>query len=76
MANKLDKIIQAQRAGESSEYDAIIYAAGVKEGKRQMRIDMLSWLEEEYLKPDVAIGDTKGEAILALARQLSEAFKI
>ncbi len=47
--------------------------AGIKEGKRIMARDMVTWLEHKYMAPDAPDrGTPEAEAILKLTRELSE----
>ena len=47
------------------------YNEGIKEGHEQLRVQVLSWLEAEFMKREVTRGSERGEAILELARELS-----
>lgn len=48
---------------------------GVRQGKAERLKEVLDWLEREYLKPEVARGSERGEAVLQLARELSQAVR-
>lgn len=52
------------------------FAAGVRKGEQNMRAKALTFLEQKYKDPDVLRGSERGEAILELAKELSEALKI
>jgi len=66
MANDPAKI------GEMVRNDPV-WKAGIKEGKSQYKVKVLSYLEDRYLndegRPDR--GTPEGQAILTLARELS-----
>jgi len=57
--------------------DRLIFDAGRKEGRQQMRVEVLTYLQEKYLDaPDRPDRNTpKAEAILELAAELAEKFK-
>jgi hypothetical protein len=48
------------------------YGDGKKEGIQETRQKVLDFLEEEYMNPEVERGSELGEAILDMARRLSE----
>lgn len=53
--------------------DYPIFQAGVEEGQRAMRSKALTFLEQKYIGPNAPErGSVEGDAILTLARELSE----
>lgn len=55
--------------------DFPIFQAGVEEGRQQMQVKALSFLEKEYLDDAIERKSVKGEYILQLAKELSEHLK-
>lgn len=51
-------------------------ADGYKEGKIDTRKEVLGWLEEKYMDKEIARKSPEGEAILKLAKELSELMKV
>jgi hypothetical protein len=49
---------------------------GREEGKKQTRKDVLDWLENEYLKPEIVRETPEAKAILTLANELSKFLKV
>jgi hypothetical protein len=52
------------------------YDNGVSEGRREVRKQVLDFLEEAYMKPNVKHKTPLAEGILDLARELSELMKV
>jgi hypothetical protein len=52
--------------------------AGIQEGRQQVRVEVLSWLQHEYIdSPDRPDRDSpEAAAILSLARRLSESIQV
>lgn len=53
-----------------------VYDWGVTEGRSQMRGEILTYLEEQYMKPEVTIDGVEGQAILKLTRDIVNKFSI
>lgn len=61
-----------------------IYQEGYEEGRKQGLADgkesaheqMIEWLQQEYLKPEVIRGTGPALAILELARRMNQEFQI
>jgi len=49
---------------------------GLREGKDTAKKQMLSWLEREYMSPEVKRGTAPAVAMLELARRLSTEFTV
>lgn len=50
-----------------------IFEAGLEEGRREYRVKALTFLQDKYLGPDAPErGSPEGNAILQLAKELSE----
>lgn len=49
---------------------------GLADGKTSAKEQMIEWLQQEYLKPEVTRGSGPGIAILELARRMSQEFTI
>lgn len=52
--------------------DMPVFKSGIKEGRLQMRQEVLTFLEEKYMNEDLVLDTVESEAILALAKELSE----
>lgn len=69
---KLRRFIE-NSASMQDDPDFPIFKAGVDEGRRAMRNKALSFLEQKYIGPNAPErGSIEGDAILTLARELSE----
>ncbi len=65
------KQVRILRAGDP---DFQIFQAGMKEGKLEARKEVLSYLESKYMNQDNERGSVEANAILALAKELTEFF--
>lgn len=48
-----------------------LYKAGIRKGRQEMKVEALTFLQEQYMSKEVERGSAEGEAILKLTRDLS-----
>ena len=51
--------------------DYPIYELGIKEGKSQQKMVVLTYLQERYMNQDIERGSAEAKAILAVAQDVS-----
>ena len=51
--------------------DMPVFKSGIKEGRLQMRIEVLGFLEKKYMDPELTLETPESEAILALTKELA-----
>jgi len=49
---------------------------GFEEGRIEARKEVLSYLEQKYMNPEIERGSVEGDAILALTRELAKFLKV
>lgn len=62
--------IPFKKLPEQGDPDFALFQAGVEEGKRLTRMEVLGFLEKEYIDDTIERGSAKGEAILGLVKEL------
>lgn len=48
-----------------------LFKNGVQQGRTQMKVEALTFLQEKYMSKEVERGSAEGEAILKVVRELS-----
>jgi hypothetical protein len=61
-----------QDLGEAGQ---VAYELGITEGRAQARKELLDWLEEEFMKPEVDMLSVWGRSILEIAKKAATHFR-
>lgn len=66
----------AETTGNStSVFGDPVFDAGVQEGRLQARKEVLTFIEEKYMSDTIERGSEEGNALLAVAREVSQFLK-
>lgn len=60
---------------EATDFERKLWEDGIREGKAQAGVEMLSWLEVKFMDPRVDMSSVEGKAILKVVHDLSLALK-